>query len=104
MMASLSHRVKKLEGPYRHGSECIYGPTVILREGQPVPADAPACPYCGDVHALVVIEREVVAPDVAGQQHFQGDGAVEAQVPGLVDDADPAAAQLPLHLVAGQVR
>ncbi len=40
----------------------------------------------------------------AGQEHFQGDGAVEAQVPRLVDDAHAAAAQHPLHLMAADAR
>ena len=40
----------------------------------------------------------------AGQEHLEGDGAVEPQVPRPVDDAHPAAAEHRLHLVAGDVR
>ena len=37
----------------------------------------------------------------AGQQHLEGDGAVEPQVPGLVDDPHAAVAQKGLHVIAG---
>ena len=37
----------------------------------------------------------------AGQDHLQGAGAVQADLPGLVDDAHAAAAQLAQDLVAG---
>ncbi len=37
---------------------------------------------------------------VPGQDHLQGDGAVEPDLSGLVDDAHAAAAQLALDLVA----
>ncbi len=40
----------------------------------------------------------------AGQQHFHGDRSMEAQVPGLVDDAHAAAAQHPLHVIAAYPR
>jgi hypothetical protein len=66
MIASLSRRVKKLEGPYLRGDgECRYGPTVILGEGDSVPPDALACPNCGDVHVLEIVEVVVSAPDAA---------------------------------------
>ena len=39
-----------------------------------------------------------------GQQHLQGDRAVEAQVPRPVDDAHAAAAEQRLHPVAGNLR
>jgi hypothetical protein len=68
MIAGLSRRVENLEGPYRHGDgECRYGPTVILGEGESAPPDAPACPHCGDVHALIVIEQVVVSRDAADE-------------------------------------
>jgi hypothetical protein len=35
----------------------------------------------------------------AGQHHFDGDSALEAQMPGLVDDAHAAAAQHGLNLM-----
>ena len=38
----------------------------------------------------------------AGQDHLQGDGAVEPDLAGLVDDAHAAAAQLAQDLVAGE--
>ena len=38
---------------------------------------------------------------VAGQDHLQGDDAVERELPGLVDDAHAAAAQLAQDFVAG---
>ena len=42
----------------------------------------------------------LVRPGIgAGQQHLQGDGPVEAQVPRFVDDPRPAAPQHPLHFV-----
>jgi hypothetical protein len=37
----------------------------------------------------------------AGQDHLEGDQAVQAEVPGLVDDAHAAPAQFPEELVAG---
>ena len=40
----------------------------------------------------------------AGQDHLQGDGAVEPDLAGLVDDPHAAAAQLALDLVAGDGR
>ena len=40
----------------------------------------------------------------AGQDHLQGAGAVQADLPGLVDDPHAAAAQLALDLVAGDGR
>ena len=40
---------------------------------------------------------------VAGQDHLEGDDAVEPELPGLVDDAHAAAAQLPEDLVAGDL-
>ena len=40
----------------------------------------------------------------AGEHHLQGDEAVEAQVPGPVDDAHAAAAEHRLHLVARDPR
>jgi hypothetical protein len=35
-----------------------------------------------------------------GQQHFQGDASMKAQVPRPVDDAHAAVAELRLHVVA----
>jgi hypothetical protein len=63
VIASLSRRVKKLEGPYRNSGECRHGPTVILGEGEPLPPDAPVCLHCGEVHALVLVETIVAVPD-----------------------------------------
>ena len=40
----------------------------------------------------------------AGQDHLEGDEAVEADLPGLVDDAHAAAAELAEDLVARQHR
>ena len=49
--------------------------------------------------------RPLVRPGVgAGEQHLEGDEAVEPQVPGLVDDAHAPAAEQGLHLIAGDPR
>jgi hypothetical protein len=40
---------------------------------------------------------------VGAEHHLEGDDAVGLDLPGLVDDAHAAAAQLPQHLVAGDV-
>ena len=45
----------------------------------------------------------VVAGEHAGPDHLQGDGPVEADLPGLVDDAHAAAAQLAPDLVVAEV-
>jgi hypothetical protein len=43
---------------------------------------------------LALKSRPLVWPGVcAGEQHFEGDEAVQAQVPGLVDDAHAPAAE-----------
>ena len=39
----------------------------------------------------------------AGQQHFQGDGSLQPQMPGPVDDAHAAVAEHGLHPVAGNL-
>ena len=40
----------------------------------------------------------------AGQDHLDGAGAIEADLPGLIDDAHAAAAQLTEDLIAGESR
>ena len=41
--------------------------------------------------------------EVAGQDHLEGHGAVEVLLPGLVDDAHAAAAELALDFVLAEV-
>ena len=48
--------------------------------------------------------QHVVVGMRPGQQHLEGDRAVEAQVPGPVDDAHAAMAEQRLHPVAGNLR
>ena len=69
-----------------------------------------------DLHDVLVLQRRDrlgLAPEPLplgrpgvrpGQDHLQRDGAVEGELPGLVDDAHPAAADLPDDLVAGDQR
>ena len=54
---------------------------------------------------LALEPRPLVRPgEGPGQEHLEGDRAVEPQVPRPVDDAHAAPTQLPLHLVAGDPR
>ena len=58
----------------------------------------------GDGLGLVLEPAQlVVAGEQPGLDHLQGDGAVEADLAGLVDDAHAAAAQLPADLVVAEV-
>ena len=58
----------------------------------------------GDGLGLVLEPAQlVVAGEHAGLDHLEGDGPVEADLPGLVDDAHAAAAQLLVDLVVAEV-
>ena len=66
-MSALNSRVARLEQdrPVRDPGECPGGPTVLIDPGEPVPADAARCPYCGGVHICELIE-EIVEPSDGG--------------------------------------
>ena len=58
----------------------------------------------GDGLGLVLEAAQlVVAGEQAGLDHLERDGPVEGDLPGLVDDAHAAAAQLPADLVVAEV-
>ncbi len=58
-------------------------------------------PQARDRHRFPLEPRQLVWMGVvAGEEHLQGHGAVESQVPCLVDDAHPAAAEHRFDLVA----
>jgi hypothetical protein len=62
-------------------------------------------PQAGDHLGLALEARPLVRAGVgAGQEHLERDGAVQAQVPGLVDDAHAAAAEHCFDLVARDAR
>ena len=60
------------------------------------------CCELGDGLGLDAEARALVRAGVAaGEDHLEGDEAVELRLPGLVDDAHAAAAQLALNLETG---
>jgi hypothetical protein len=59
----------------------------------------------GDRLGLALEARPLVRPGVgAGEEHLEGDGAIESQMPGLVDDTHAAPAEEGLHVIARDPR
>jgi hypothetical protein len=63
---SLKRRIQKLDGGGRRYApeQCPGPPNVFIWEGEedrPVEADAPACPLCGGMHDVHIIEEIVEA-------------------------------------------
>jgi hypothetical protein len=61
----------------RDGEPCPGPITVIVSAGEAVPEDALACPYCGSVHVLQIVE-EIIEPSVgAAHSPFRPGGCQE---------------------------
>jgi hypothetical protein len=71
MPMGLRQRLDRLERRLADPDDCDAGPTLILpyRQGEPeppIPADAPRCRACGQVHVLL-IEEVIVTSREAGE-------------------------------------
>ena len=64
MSPRLLGKVRRLEKTTRRRrpDECDGRPGLLLSSDAPVPPDAPVCPRCGAVHALLVEEVVVETP------------------------------------------
>ena len=79
---SIKTRLAKLERavPIGDGELCPGPITVIVSAGEAVPEDALACPYCGSVHVLQIVEEIIEPSDAAAHSPFRPGGGQETSI------------------------